>query len=49
MVLLGSLDGDTPALARQILYFSCHAVGPLEGETCTAVTLYSGQSVAQSE
>ena len=24
-------------------------VGPLDGETCTAVTLYSGQLVAQSE
>ena len=30
-------------------YFSCHSVGPLEGLTCTAVTLYSGQLVAQSE
>lgn len=28
---------------------SCHAVGPLERVTWTAVTLYSGQLVAQSE
>ena len=30
-------------------YFSCHSVGPFDGVTCTAVTLYSGQLVAQSE
>ena len=30
-------------------YFSCHSVGPFEGVTWTAVTLYSGQLVAQSE
>ena len=30
-------------------YCSCHSVGPLDGVTCTAVTLYSGQLVAQSE
>ena len=30
-------------------YCSCHSVGPFDGETCTAVTLYSGQFVAQSE
>jgi hypothetical protein len=30
-------------------YSSCHSVGPLEGMTCTAVTLYSGQLVARSE
>ena len=28
---------------------SCHSDGRLEGVTCTAVTLYSGQLVAQSE
>ena len=28
---------------------SCQGEGPLEGETSTAVTLYSGQLVAQSE
>ena len=27
----------------------CHSLGPLDGDTCTAVTLYSGQLVAQSE
>ena len=32
-----------------IRYRSCHSVGPLDGDTCTAVTLYSGQLVAQSE
>lgn len=31
------------------LYSLCHSVGPLDGATCTAVTLYSGQLVAQSE
>src|SRR5512139_2631662 len=30
-------------------YSLCHSLGPLDGETCTAVTLYSGQFVAQSE
>ena len=30
-------------------YSSCHSLGPLVGVTCTAVTLYSGQFVAQSE
>src|SRR5262249_40346266 len=30
-------------------YCSCHSVGPFDGETWTAVTLYSGQLVAQSE
>ncbi|MGO7932143.1 hypothetical protein ACC723_37715, partial [Rhizobium ruizarguesonis] len=30
-------------------YSSCHSLVPLEGETCTAVTLYSGQFFAQSE
>ena len=30
-------------------YSSCHSDGPLDGMTCTAVTLYSGQLVAQSE
>ena len=30
-------------------YSSCHSVSPFEGATCTAVTLYSGQLVAQSE
>ena len=30
-------------------YSSCQSVGPLDGDTCTAVTLYSGQLVAQSE
>ena len=29
-------------------YCSCHSVRPFEGDTCTAVTLYSGQLVAQS-
>src|SRR5215813_12346063 len=29
-------------------YSCCQRVGPFEGETCTAVTLYSGQFVAQS-
>jgi len=30
-------------------YSSCHSDGPLDGAICTAVTLYSGQFVAQSE
>ncbi len=30
-------------------YCSCHSLGPLDVDTCTAVTLYSGQLVAQSE
>jgi hypothetical protein len=30
-------------------YRSCHSLGPLDVDTCTAVTLYSGQLVAQSE
>ena len=30
-------------------YSSCHSEGPFEGMTCTAVTFYSGQLVAQSE
>src|SRR5581483_1003365 len=30
-------------------YSSCHSDGPFDGITCTAVTLYSGQLVAQSE
>ena len=30
-------------------YSSCQCVGPFERATCTAVTLYSGQFVAQSE
>ena len=30
-------------------YSSCHSLGPFDGDTCTAVTLYSGQFVAQSE
>src|SRR5690606_14016066 len=30
-------------------YSTCHSDGPFEGLTCTAVTLYSGQFVAQSE
>ncbi len=30
-------------------YSTCQSDGPFEGETCTAVTLYSGQFVAQSE
>ena len=30
-------------------YCSCHLLGPLVDDTCTAVTLYSGQLVAQSE
>ncbi|SCB23492.1 hypothetical protein GA0061100_104503 [Rhizobium hainanense] len=29
-------------------YSTCHCDGPFDGETCTAVTLYSGQFVAQS-
>ena len=44
---------DTAAIRRRLRacssYSSCHSVGPFEGETCTAVTLYSGQLVAQSE
>src|ERR1019366_3616394 len=45
----------SPAVATRrlfspmIRYRSCHSVGPLDGDTCTAVTLYSGQFVAQSE
>src|SRR6056300_1036967 len=38
--------GDCAAWA---LYCSCQSVGPFDGLTCTAVTLYSGQLVAQSE
>src|SRR5688572_16794096 len=30
-------------------YSVCQSDGPLDGATCTAVTLYSGQLVAQSE
>src|SRR5262245_8765384 len=30
-------------------YSSCHSNGPFDGLTCTAVTLYSGQLVAQSK
>ena len=30
-------------------YWRCHSLGPLLGVICTAVTLYSGQLVAQSE
>jgi hypothetical protein len=30
-------------------YSTCQSDGPFEGDTCTAVTLYSGQLVAQSE
>ena len=30
-------------------YSSCQRDGPFDGEICTAVTLYSGQLVAQSE
>jgi len=30
-------------------YCACHSLGPLDVDTCTAVTLYSGQLVAQSE
>ena len=30
-------------------YSCCHSVGPFDGDTWTAVTLYSGQLVAQSE
>ena len=48
----GSL-GRSRAMRRDCLakasYSSCHCVGPLDGMTCTAVTLYSGQLVAQSE
>ena len=45
---------STVAAMRRLLrasssYFSCHSVGPFEGVTWTAVTLYSGQLVAQSE
>jgi hypothetical protein len=45
---------STVAAMRRLLranssYFSCHSVGPFDGATCTAVTLYSGQLVAQSE
>src|ERR1700733_14217134 len=45
---------STVATMRRLLrasssYFSCHSVGPFEGVTWTAVTLYSGQLVAQSE
>ena len=42
----GATLRESSAISR---YRSCHSVGPLEGETCTAVTLYSGQFVAQSE
>src|SRR5690606_9138139 len=37
------------ARSRCRRYSSCQSLGPLESETCTAVTLYSGQLVAQSE
>ena len=36
-------------LSAMSRYCSCHSLGPLEGEIWTAVTLYSGQLVAQSE
>src|SRR5262249_4545543 len=50
---LHSAASSRPAIRRLwracSLYSSCQSVGPLEGLTCTAVTLYSGQFVAQSE
>ena len=52
IALLRRLDrGCDPAglACARASYSSCHALGPLDGETCTAVTLYSGQLVAQSE
>jgi len=55
---LGSLGAHSAASMAVVMrrlcsdnsrYFSCHLLGPLEVDTCTAVTLYSGQLVAQSE
>ena len=41
---------DAPALLRLLgRTRSATPIGPLDGDTCTAVTLYSGQLVAQSE
>jgi hypothetical protein len=39
------MRGGVPALHIR----SCQSLGPFDGDTCTAVTLYSGQLVAQSE
>src|SRR5262245_14743997 len=48
-----SAASTTPATRRLLRvsssYCSCHSVGPFDGAICTAVTLYSGQFVAQSE
>ena len=48
-----SAASSRPAMRRlwraSALYSFCQSVGPLDGPTCTAVTLYSGQLVAQSE
>ena len=41
--------GDRRVCRVSSSYSSCHSDGPLDGMTCTAVTLYSGQLVAQSE
>jgi hypothetical protein len=40
---------DAARLPACSSYSTCHSVGPFDGVTCTAVTLYSGQFVAQSE
>jgi hypothetical protein len=40
---------DAAGLAGLLVIFDLPFDGPFEGETCTAVTLYSGQLVAQSE
>src|SRR5262249_29903383 len=50
----GYSAASTTVVMRRLLrasssYCSCHSVGPFEGAICTAVTLYSGQFVAQSE
>ena len=39
---------DPAAPFRHLTIALCHSVGPFAGATCTAVTLYSGQFVAQS-
>ena len=45
----GSIVAIRRLCSANSLYSVCQALGPFDGETCTAVTLYSGQLVAQSE
>src|SRR5450631_712007 len=52
--VFGHSAASAPSAIRRLCsacsrYRSCQSVGPLEREICTAVTLNSGQLVAQSE